>query len=76
MPGIEADVLVIGGGLAGCWAAVAAARGASVVLAEKVIAAPAGSRRQTGHCGCRPDPNARGGGQPPLRRWRRPRDRR
>ncbi len=33
---LRADVLVIGGGLAGTWAAVAAAReGASVVLAEK-----------------------------------------
>ncbi|MEJ0028561.1 MAG: FAD-binding protein [Rhizomicrobium sp.] len=32
----EADVLVIGGGLAGTWAAIAAARaGASVILAEK-----------------------------------------
>ena len=36
--GIEthADVLVIGGGPAGCWAAIAAAQaGASVVLADK-----------------------------------------
>ena len=33
---LDADVLVIGGGLAGTWAAVAAAReGARVVLAEK-----------------------------------------
>ncbi|NLM46048.1 MAG: FAD-dependent oxidoreductase [Firmicutes bacterium] len=33
---IESDVLVIGGGIAGCWAAISAARsGASVVLAEK-----------------------------------------
>jgi len=32
----EADVLVIGGGLSGTWAAVAAAReGASVILADK-----------------------------------------
>ena len=37
---LSADVLVIGGGLAGTWAAIAAAReGASVVLADK------------GHCG-------------------------
>ena len=33
---IEADVLVIGGGIAGCWAAISAARkGARVVLVEK-----------------------------------------
>ncbi|MGD1117871.1 MAG: FAD-dependent oxidoreductase [Dehalococcoidales bacterium] len=33
---IDADVLVIGGGIAGCWAAIAAARqGLNVVLAEK-----------------------------------------
>jgi succinate dehydrogenase/fumarate reductase flavoprotein subunit len=32
----DADVLIIGGGLAGCWAAVSAARqGARVILAEK-----------------------------------------
>jgi succinate dehydrogenase/fumarate reductase flavoprotein subunit len=33
---VEADVLVIGGGIAGCWAAISAARsGANVVLLEK-----------------------------------------
>ncbi len=33
---IEADVLIVGGGLSGCWAAAAAARaGAQVVLADK-----------------------------------------
>ena len=33
---IEADVLVVGGGIAGCWAAISAARtGAKVVLLEK-----------------------------------------
>lgn len=33
---VEADVLVIGGGIAGCWAAISAARqGLNVVLAEK-----------------------------------------
>ena len=33
---IEADVLVIGGGIAGCWAAISAARtGVKVVLLEK-----------------------------------------
>ena len=33
---IEADVLVIGGGIAGCWAAIGAARkGASVALMER-----------------------------------------
>ena len=33
---IETDVLVIGGGIAGCWAAISAARkGAKVALVEK-----------------------------------------
>ncbi len=33
---VEADVLVIGGGIAGCWAAISAARnGAKVVMVEK-----------------------------------------
>ena len=33
---IETDVLVVGGGIAGCWAAISAARnGAKVVLLEK-----------------------------------------
>jgi len=33
---VEADVLVLGGGIAGCWAAISAAqRGAKVVLVEK-----------------------------------------
>jgi len=33
---IESDILVIGGGIAGCWAAISAARqGLSVVIAEK-----------------------------------------
>ncbi|MBN2239178.1 MAG: FAD-dependent oxidoreductase [Dehalococcoidales bacterium] len=33
---VEADVLVVGGGIAGCWAAISAARnGAKVVLLEK-----------------------------------------
>ncbi|WP_264784192.1 FAD-binding protein, partial [Gluconacetobacter azotocaptans] len=32
----DADVLVIGGGLAGCWAAITAAQGgARVIVAEK-----------------------------------------
>ena len=34
--GIETDVLVLGGGIAGCWAAIGAARhGARVALVEK-----------------------------------------
>ncbi len=38
---LDADVLVIGGGPAGTWAAVSAAeRGARVVLADKGFAAP------------------------------------
>ncbi len=41
---VEADVLVIGGGIAGCWAAISAARtGAKVVLAEKSNTARSGS---------------------------------
>ena len=33
---LEADVVVLGGGIAGCWAAISAARsGAKVVLMEK-----------------------------------------
>jgi succinate dehydrogenase/fumarate reductase flavoprotein subunit len=63
-PGLHlaADVLVIGGGLAGGWAAIAAAEaGASVVLAEKGyfgtsgVAASAGP----GHWWVPPDPAAR-----------------
>jgi succinate dehydrogenase/fumarate reductase flavoprotein subunit len=58
----EADVLVIGGGISGSWAAVAAAReGASVILADKGycgtsgVAAPAGP----GYWWIPPDPNLR-----------------
>ncbi|MCK4953061.1 FAD-dependent oxidoreductase, partial [Candidatus Bathyarchaeota archaeon] len=33
---VSADVLVLGGGIAGCWAAISAAkRGAKVVMVEK-----------------------------------------
>ena len=33
---VEADVLILGGGIAGCWAAISAARtGAKVVILEK-----------------------------------------
>ena len=59
---IETDVLVIGGGLAGCWAAVAAARaGASVVLAEKGYCGTSGvtATAGPGHWWVPPDPNAR-----------------
>lgn len=59
---LEVDVLIIGGGIAGTWAAVAAAReGASVVLADKGycgasgIAACAGP----GHWWVPPDPTLR-----------------
>ena len=44
-PRVSADVLVLGGGIAGCWAAIGAAkRGAKVVLVEKgaTIASGAG----------------------------------
>ncbi|MBW1863427.1 MAG: FAD-dependent oxidoreductase [Deltaproteobacteria bacterium] len=40
---VEADVLVLGGGIAGCWAAISAARkGVKVALVEK--------GGFTGHC--------------------------
>jgi len=45
----EADVLVIGGGPAGCWAAIAAAaRGASVVLADKGFCGTSGATAPAG----------------------------
>jgi succinate dehydrogenase/fumarate reductase flavoprotein subunit len=59
---LETDVLVIGGGLAGCWAAVAAAReGASVVLAEKGYCGTSGvtATAGPGHWWLPPDPQAR-----------------
>jgi succinate dehydrogenase/fumarate reductase flavoprotein subunit len=59
---IEADVLVIGGGLAGCWAAVAAAReGARVVLAEKGYCGTSGvtATAGPGHWWVPPEGNAR-----------------
>ncbi len=41
---VEADVLVIGGGIAGCWAAITAARnGARVIIAEKANTTRSGS---------------------------------
>jgi succinate dehydrogenase/fumarate reductase flavoprotein subunit len=41
---IEADVLIIGGGIAGCWAAISAARnGVKVVLVEKADTIRSGS---------------------------------
>ena len=68
----EADVLVIGGGLSGTWAAVAAAReGASVILADKGycgtsgVAAPAGP----GHWWVPPDPDLRAQAIEPSARW-------
>ncbi len=46
---LSADVLVLGGGVAGCWAAIGAAkRGASVVLVEKGAAISSGA----GGAGC------------------------
>jgi succinate dehydrogenase/fumarate reductase flavoprotein subunit len=60
---LEADVLVIGGGLAGTWAAVAAAReGASVLLAEKGYCGTSGvtATAGPGHWWVPPDPKLRG----------------
>jgi succinate dehydrogenase/fumarate reductase flavoprotein subunit len=46
---MKADVLVIGGGPAGCWAAVAAAaRGATVVLADKGFCGTSGATAPAG----------------------------
>src|SRR5258707_7001874 len=59
---IEADVLVIGGGLAGTWAAVAAAReGASVILADKGYCGASGvtATAGPGHWWGPPDPGLR-----------------
>jgi succinate dehydrogenase/fumarate reductase flavoprotein subunit len=56
---LEADVLVIGGGIAGTWAAVAAAReGASVVLADKRYCGASGvaATAGPGHWWAPPDP--------------------
>jgi succinate dehydrogenase/fumarate reductase flavoprotein subunit len=59
---LEADVLVIGGGLAGTWAAVAAAReGASVLLADKGYCGTSGvtATAGPGHWWVPPDPKLR-----------------
>ena len=56
---LEADVLVIGGGLAGAWAASAAAReGASVILADKGYCGTSGvtATAGPGHWWVPPDP--------------------
>lgn len=56
---LDADVLVIGGGLAGCWAAAAAARaGARVVMAEKGYCGTSGVTATAGpsHWWVPPDP--------------------
>lgn len=58
---LEADVLVIGGGLAGCWAAAGAVRaGASVILAEKGYCGTSGVTATAGpsHWWVPPDPPA------------------
>lgn len=47
---LDADVLVIGGGPAGCWAAISAAEaGASVVLADKGYCGTSGAAASAGH---------------------------
>ncbi|TWB49545.1 FAD-dependent oxidoreductase [Nitrospirillum viridazoti] len=59
---LETDVLIIGGGLAGCWAAVAAARaGAEVVLADKGYCGTSGVTATAGpnHWWVPPDPEKR-----------------
>jgi succinate dehydrogenase/fumarate reductase flavoprotein subunit len=56
------DVLVVGGGLAGCWAALAAARnGASVILAEKGYVGTSGvtATAGPGHWWVPPEPGVR-----------------
>ncbi len=57
---LQADVLIVGGGLAGCWAAAAAARaGASVVLADKGYCGTSGVTATAGpsHWWVPPDPS-------------------
>ncbi len=57
-----ADVLVIGGGLAGCWAAIASARaGAAVILAEKGRVGTSGvtATAGPGHWWVPPEPGLR-----------------
>lgn len=59
---LEADVLVLGGGLAGAWAAVAAARrGARVILADKGYCGTSGvtATAGPGHWWVPPDPALR-----------------
>jgi succinate dehydrogenase/fumarate reductase flavoprotein subunit len=59
---VEVDVLVIGGGLAGTWAAVAAAReGATVAIAEKGYCGTSGvtATAGPGHWWVPPDPKLR-----------------
>jgi succinate dehydrogenase/fumarate reductase flavoprotein subunit len=61
-PTTETDVLVIGGGLAGTWAAVSAAReGASVILADKGYCGTSGvtATAGPGHWWVPPDPELR-----------------
>jgi succinate dehydrogenase/fumarate reductase flavoprotein subunit len=59
---IEADVLVIGGGIAGCWAAISAARkGVSVALIEKgnTIRSGAGGLGCDHWCQCPANPHSK-----------------
>lgn len=59
---METDVLVIGGGMAGCWAAAAAATaGASVILADKGYCGVSGvtATAGPGHWWVPPDPGLR-----------------
>lgn len=61
-PDLEADVLVLGGGPAGCWAAVsAAAQGARVLLADKGFCGTSGATAPSGTnvWSVPPDPQAR-----------------
>ena len=46
---IETDVLVLGGGIAGCWAAIAAAKkGVNVILVEKAATIRSGASGTSG----------------------------
>ncbi|MDB4974199.1 MAG: oxidoreductase [Myxococcaceae bacterium] len=59
---LEADVLVVGGGMAACWSAIAAARdGASVVLVDKGFVGTSGvtATAGPGHWFVPPDPEKR-----------------
>ena len=70
---LEADVLVLGGGIAGCWAAITAARnGAKAVIMEKgdVRRSGAGGPGCDHWCNVPANPHSRRGVMPPFGKGR------